>query len=165
MTEWLKRNVWRGTGTLAVVASLLILSVAALRLASSPGARLAGLSDQVPPHGLGSVGGDRRLVRVAVRDGARVVCAEPPRTTRQVASAPAGNAAAPAADPRSAAATVRLRDAGWLLCNAYADGVLDRAAYAAALVGLTRASSGEPALRRLGRARARPGQLEERRGG
>ena len=79
--------------------------------------------------------GETRIVRSAQKIGDAVVCSESGRQTIYVASAAKGSDAAESARA-SQAAVARQRDAGWQICNAYANGAINRAQYAALLTRL-----------------------------
>lgn len=91
-----------------------------------------------PYSELNSVGGDRRLVRMAQRGNARIVCSEGPRQLQFISdTSNGGKGSSPAtASPPAALSTVFVREAGWQLCNAYANGVISQAEYVELLKSL-----------------------------
>lgn len=82
---------------------------------------------QGPSDDLSSIGGDHRLVRTTRRDGNVVVCSEGARQLQYVANK--SNEKSDLSYPTAVLSTVYLREAGWQICNAYANGIIDRAEY------------------------------------
>ena len=73
------------------------------------------------------VDGERRMVRTTTRPGRMVVCSEGPRQLLQV---PGAREAGLGASAHSAvASTLYLREAGWQICTAYANGAIDKVRY------------------------------------
>lgn len=79
--------------------------------------------------------GETRIVRFSRKLGGAVVCSEGGRQTIYVASSAKDSDAAESARA-SQAAVARQRDAGWQICNAYANGAINQAQYAAMLARL-----------------------------
>lgn len=96
-------------------------------------ARAPGLHvSQEEASELRSIAGDHRLIRQAKRGDSVVICSEGPKQL-QIASKPQGNGSAPSP---AVSSTVYLREAGWQLCSAYANGVIDARKYAELLSDL-----------------------------
>lgn len=130
-TTFLTPNLARVLGALALLVAVFFAGMVARDAIQSqaPGLHaFNGSSDEI-----NSIGGDHRLIRTSHRGNANVVCSEGPKQLQYVAK-PA-SASESSASP-AALSTVYLREAGWQICSAYANGVINEAKYAELLTAL-----------------------------
>lgn len=85
--------------------------------------------------------GDTRIIRLSRKIGETVVCSESGRQTINVSSAVKNSDTAESARAIQAA-VARQREAGWQICNAYANGAIDRSQYAAMLARIVEGATG-----------------------
>lgn len=122
--DWLERIV----KLVLLVAGAVLLGTIAWRLERGRERPLLAAYDPSPIASLGSLPGDRRVVHNA--RGGRVLCSEPPRTAFRAG----GDKETVSAS--ALASTLLLREAGWQLCGAFANGAITRQQYGATLLAL-----------------------------
>ena len=122
--DWLERIV----KLTLLIAGAVLLGIIAWRLERGRGKPLVAAYAPSPIAALGSLPANRRVVRNARRG--HVVCSEPPRSSFPASG---DKNTTPAA---AVASTLLLREAGWQLCGAFANGAITRQQYGTTLLTL-----------------------------
>lgn len=134
-------NFVRSVAVIAVFMAVLIVGWIVIKATDKQGLSLSRSYEQTSVEGVGSVANDRRLVRFVRRDE-QIICAEGTSQKQLIIhSTGEKSGAVDTVLPGTLSSVTYLREASWQLCNAYANGVITKEQYAAALGSLIKDQS------------------------